>query len=82
MLPVPETKAVMLWSAAEVDNESHNQETNNSNDLDTGEDEFSLTIDGYSEDVEGEYEKNDESDPCGNVDMLGTWPVLNDSRGR
>jgi hypothetical protein len=81
MLPVPEAKAVALWSTTNVDNECHDQETDNRNDLDTGEDEFSLTIDGYSKDVEGKHEKDDEGDPYGNADMLCALPVLNNGRG-
>ena len=81
MLPVPETKTIVLWSTTKVDNECHDQETNDRNDLDTGEDELGFTIDGYSEDVQANHENDDEGDPYGNADMLGALPVLNNGRG-
>lgn len=41
-----------------------------------------LILNGNSEDVQGYHEYNDKGDPCRNIDILGSVPVLNDQGGR
>ena len=71
----------MLWSAAKINDESHDQETNDGNDLDGCEDELGFTIDLDGEDVQADDESDDESNPRRNRDVLCAWPILNDDRG-
>ena len=71
----------MLWSAAKINNESHDQETNDGDDLDGCEDELGFTIDLDGEDVQTDDESDDESDPRRNRDVLRALPILNDDGG-
>lgn len=48
----------MGWRSTKIDNEGHDQKTNNCNDLDTGENELGLSINRNREDVERDDEKN------------------------
>lgn len=71
----------MLWSTPKINDESHDQETNDSDDLDGCEDELSFTIDLDGEDVQANDESDDESDPRRNRDVLRALPILNDDGG-
>jgi hypothetical protein len=80
VLPESETKTVMLWSTTEINNECHDQETNDSKDLDTGKNELSLTINGHGEDVQADNENDNDRNPCCDIDVLCTLPISNDDR--
>jgi hypothetical protein len=80
VLPIPKSKTVVVWSTTEINDESHDQETDDCDDLDTGEDEFGFTIDGNGEDVEADDEDNDDRDPYCDADVVCTWPVANNNR--
>ena len=41
----------MIWSTTQIDDESHDQETNNRDDLNTSEDELGFSVDLDSENV-------------------------------
>lgn len=79
VLPVTETNAITGWATTKIEDECKEDETDNCDQLDTGEDEFCFTIDGDSEDVQG----HDENDDQGNPDCIvhGIWPVLNEQYG-
>ena len=70
----------MLWSTAEIDNESHEQQTNHCDDFETGEDEFGFTVDLDGEDVQAEYEKDEEGNPYSHRNVVCAMPVLDDDR--
>jgi hypothetical protein len=44
VLPESEAKTVVAWSTAEINNESHHQESDNGDNFHTGKDEFGLAI--------------------------------------
>ena len=70
----------MQWVSAEIDNEGHEQETDNGDELDGCEDELGLAINGDCEDVQADDKHDDKGDPSCDVDVVGTVPELNDSR--
>jgi hypothetical protein len=80
VLPETETKTVVLWSTTEINNESHDQKTNNCDDLDTGKDKLGFTIDGNGEDIEADNDDNNYGDPCCDADIGCTVPVSDDNR--
>lgn len=71
----------MLWSTSQVNNESHDQETNDGQDLDTGKYKFCLSIYLNRKDVQADNEDDYDGDPDSYADMLGPFPVLDDDRG-
>jgi len=81
VLPETETKTVVRGSTAKINNESHDQKTNNCDDLDTGKDKFGFTINGDGEDIEADDEDNNYGDPCCNTDIGCTVPVSDNNRG-
>ena len=81
MLPETETETVVRGSTAKINNESHDQKTNNCDDLDTGKDKFGFTIDGDGEDIEADDDDNNYGDPCCDTDIGCTVPVSDDNRG-
>jgi len=57
---------MMTWRASQVDDESKDQESHDSNELDGSEAELGFTVNSHGEDVEGENEDDEDSDPgCG-----------------
>lgn len=73
----------MAWSTTEVDNECHDQETNNSDDLDTSKHEFGLAIDLNGEDIKADHKDDYDGNPYCNTDVLCSFPVIdNDRSGR
>ena len=81
MLPVSEAKSVVVWSTAKINNESHDQQTNDGDDLDGSEDKFGFTVDLDGENVQADDESDDESDPDCDTDVIRTLPVLDDDGG-
>ena len=71
----------MVWSAAEINDECHDQQTDDGDDLDGREDELGFTVDLDGEDVQAEDDADDEGDPRRNSDVLRAWPILNDDGG-
>lgn len=68
IFPVAETKPVTTWSSAENNHNRQHEETNNGDELDGCEAEFSLAINGYCEYVEEQDECDDQRDPNGRLD--------------
>ncbi len=56
VLPVPEAEPLVQRVAAQVDDEGHDEQTADSDQLDGGEHELGLAVDGHGEDVEGQHE--------------------------
>lgn len=81
MLPVSESESVVFWSTAKINDESHDQKTNNCDDLHTGKNEFGFTIDGNGENVETDDENDNEGDPNSDADVIRAMPVSDDDRG-
>lgn len=81
MLPETETKTIVFWSTTKIDNEGHDEKTNNCNDLDTGKDEFSFTIDLDGKDIQADYEHDEDRDPDCNTDLSFGIPKSNDNGG-
>ena len=77
-MPVLETESLLAWDATTVDDQSQKQQSQDRNDLDRSEDKLCFTVDGHSEDVQREHDYDNEGDPSGHIDGLGTWPVLDD----
>lgn len=71
----------MVWSTTEINDESHDQKTDNRNDLNGGKDELGFTIDLYGEDVQADNEDDDKGNPDSNADVVRTLPVLDNDRG-
>jgi len=78
MFPEAESQTVVCWSTAKIDDESREQQANNRDYLDTGKDEFGLTIDLNGEDIQADNHEDDYGDPGSNVDVSGAVPVLDD----
>jgi len=70
MLPVAETQTIVLWSTTEVNNECHDQQTNDGNDLYTGKNELRFTIDLNGEDIQADHDDDNDRDPYCNIDVL------------
>ena len=78
VLPVPETKTVVSRPSTKIDDQGHEEQSDNRDDLDTGEHEFRFAVDLDGEDVEAEDDDDDDGDPCGDIDPLGAVPELDD----
>jgi hypothetical protein len=59
-----------MWCTSEINNDGENQKTKNCDDLDTGEDKFCFSIDGYGKDIKAEDNDNNDRDPCGNLEVV------------
>lgn len=70
----------MCGPTTEVENKSQDQQADDGDDLDAGEDEFGFSIDGDGKYVEADDHHDNDGDPCGNVDVCGMWPELDDDR--
>lgn len=68
----------MLRSTAKINDECHDQETNDREDLDTCEDKFSFSVYLDGEDIQADNEDYDDGDPYSYADVLRTFPVLDD----
>ena len=53
-LPVPETNTVVFGVSSQINNDTHKQKADESDDLDTAEPEFEFTENSYSEQVDKE----------------------------
>ena len=82
ILPVPESQAIVRRPSAKVEDQSQQEQTDDGDDLDASEAEFGFTIDRHGEDVEAHDHNDDDGNPCGNVDVLGTRPELDDDGRR
>jgi hypothetical protein len=71
----------MVWGTTEHDNKRDNQQAKNSDDLDTGEDEFGFSVDANSKDIQGEDNEDDDGDPDGGVDLLLGIPERDQNGG-
>ena len=81
VLPVAESQAIVGGSSAKIDDESKEQQTHDRKNLDTGKAELGFSIYGDGENVQADDNNDQDGDPCCDVDILGTVPVLNDNRG-
>lgn len=81
MFPVAKTETVAVRPTAKVDDERKDDETDDGDDLDTGETEFGFTIDGDREDVQADDENDNDRDPRGDVDTHSSMPELYDDGG-
>ena len=67
-----------VWSTTHINNEGHNQESNDGDDLNTCEDELCLSIDLDGEDVQADNKNDDQRDPGCDIDVISPGPVLDD----
>lgn len=74
LLPIPKPATIMVWRTAEHDDKRGNEQTQNGNYLDTSEDELSFSIDTYGEDIQGDDDDDNDSNPNGRVDFLLSIP--------
>jgi hypothetical protein len=60
-----------IWSrlTTEIEDERHENQTDNRDDFDTGEDELGFSIDSHGEDVQADDNDNDDRDPCSRIDL-------------
>ena len=68
----------MSRPSTKIDDQGHEEQSDNRDDFDTGEHEFRFAVDLDSEDVEAEDDDDDDGDPCGDIDTLGAVPELDD----
>ena len=80
MTPVTETQAVVRWPSAKINDKGKDDQTDDGDDLDTGETEFSLSVDRYREDVQANDQEDDNGDPSCYVNASSPMPKLNDDR--
>jgi hypothetical protein len=78
-LPVSKPETTLVGTAAQIDDQGQNQESHNGDDLDTGKDEFGLTINADGKDVQRDDDDQDDADPHGLID--GIVPETNDDGG-
>lgn len=71
----------MRRPTTEVDNEGHDQKTDEGDDLDASENELCFSVDRDGEDVETDYKHNDEANLSSDIDTICAWPILNNNRG-
>ncbi len=76
--PILEAQTLLSWNAANIDDEGEDEEADNCNDLDGSKNELGFTIDGHSEDVQGQDKHADDGNPCCNIDVSSTIPKLDD----
>jgi hypothetical protein len=69
---------IVFWTATKVNNECHNQKTNNCDNLHTGKYEFGFSVDGNCEDVEAYDNDNDDGYPRGDINISCSFPELDD----
>jgi hypothetical protein len=69
----------VLGSSTEVDDESHNQKTNNSDNLDTSKYEFCFTVDSHRENIKANDKNDDNGDPCCDINVFCTFPELDNN---
>lgn len=69
-LPVAKSETVLGWSSTEIENECQEEQRDNGDNLDTGKHELSFTVDGHSEDVQGDDNNDEDGDPDSGVDFL------------
>jgi hypothetical protein len=82
VLPVAKTATVVVRTSAEVNNEGHDQETDNGDDLDTGEDELGFSINGDGEDIQANDDDEDDGDPCSRTNLVVPVPDQDSSSGK
>lgn len=70
VLPVTKSETIVARRTAEINDESDKKQANNSNDLDTGENELGFTIDGDCKDVQADDEHDDDRDPGSLIDLV------------
>mgnify|MGYP007107147491 CR=1 FL=1 len=78
MVPVLTTNVATSGTTNKAD--TTDDETNNTGDLDDGEDEFSLTVTSNPEQVDGNNDYPEQSNKAVSVFLLGT-PVVNSDGG-
>ena len=74
LFPVPETATIMVRRTAEHNDKRDDEQAQDSDDLDTGEDELGFSVDTHSEDIQGDDDDDDDGDPDGGVDLLLSIP--------
>jgi hypothetical protein len=76
VFPESKPKTVVFWIAAKINNECHDEKTNDCNDLDTGKYEFCFSVDGNCKDVEAEDDDDDDGEPRGDWNAFTNWVSL------
>lgn len=71
----------MVRSTTKINDECHDEQTNDSDDLYTGKYEFGLAIDCNGEEIEAKNKDDDEGDPYCNTDVLSALPVVDNDGG-
>ena len=78
-MPVSESISLPRRTSATYEHQGHQNQSDDTEDLDGSKPEFCFTIDFDGEAVEGEDDDDGQGDPDGNMD--GRLPVLDDQRG-
>ena len=66
----------MFRSTSQIDDDGEDEQANDGDEFNAGEAELSFTIDGDSEDVEGDDDADDEGYPGGDINAFGALPIL------
>lgn len=76
LLPVSETATIVVGSATKHDDKTSDEQSEDGDDLNRGEDEFSFSVNGDSEDVQADDDDDDEGDPNGRRVFAFSIPKL------
>lgn len=82
IVPISETQSVMCWPSAKINNKGEDDQTHNSDNLNTGKTKLSLSVDGNCEDVQADDQDDNYRDPSRDVDANSSIPELDDDCGR
>ena len=63
IIPVSEPESALVRRATQIDDQRKEQQTDNRDDLDTGENELGFAVNGDGEDVEAHNHDQDDRDP-------------------
>lgn len=73
--PIPETTPILIWSPAEHNHQSADEQSEDGDYLDAGEDKLCFTVDGDGKDVQAYQKDDDECDPNGGIDLVVLVPI-------
>lgn len=79
VLPVLETDLLAIRSTSSSQNDSEDDQSDDGEDLDTGEPEFALSVDPGTGEVDSQNDYQADGDPDGVVDLF--VPVVDEDRG-
>jgi hypothetical protein len=69
----------VFWAATKINNECHDEKTNDCNNLNTGKYELGFSVDGNCKDIETNDNDDDDRDPRGDIDISCSFPKLDDN---